>query len=156
MDWYREQTQWGEGHSYDDPLVTSVELNNWFMEMIKTFPAMNGPFAQEIDDDDESPMITGYTVGRDCIYLDFRWSVAEHAYENVFELARKHGIGFFDVSSDYGDIFFPENGDLIPIERNVTKTAKTSEYQIDVMEKTDNGIIKHTMVRQMKPWWKFW
>ena len=34
MDWYRQQTQWKEGHSYDNPDVCTPELRAWFLEMI--------------------------------------------------------------------------------------------------------------------------
>lgn len=44
MSWYDKQAKWGEGHSYSDPVVTSDQLRSWFMEMISTFPAMNGPY----------------------------------------------------------------------------------------------------------------
>jgi len=44
MKWYDRQTKWTEEHSYDDPANTSTDLRNWFMEMIQTFPAKNGPF----------------------------------------------------------------------------------------------------------------
>jgi len=157
MIWYRDQTKWAEGHNYDDPATTSVELRNWFMEMIQTFPAMNGPFAIE-DEDDDNSMITGYGIGRDVIYVDFRWSVAEQAYNKVLLLAGKHGVGFFDVSSDEGDIFFPDNGDLKAIDKKAPKTTKeTNNYQVEHTVKTNDGIIiKYTTKHQIKPWWKFW
>lgn len=37
MKWYQDQTEWTEEHSYDDPANTSIELRNWFIDMIKTF-----------------------------------------------------------------------------------------------------------------------
>ena len=37
MRWYDQQTRWSEGHSYDDPNVTTAELREWFNEMIQTF-----------------------------------------------------------------------------------------------------------------------
>ena len=38
MEWYAAQTEWKEEHSYNDPTNTLVELRNWFMDMIQTFP----------------------------------------------------------------------------------------------------------------------
>jgi hypothetical protein len=107
MKWYKDQTEWAEEHSYDDPKNTSTELRNWFMEMIQTFPAMNGPFAS---DDDDNPNVSDYCVGKDVIYVGFAWSLAGQAYDKMLELAEKHGVGFFDVSSDNGDILFPKTG----------------------------------------------
>jgi hypothetical protein len=42
ISWYHDQAKWGEGNRYNDPIVTSDQLRSWFLEMISTFPAMNG------------------------------------------------------------------------------------------------------------------
>jgi len=137
MNWYNKQTEWTEGHSYDDPANTSNDLRNWFMDMIKTFPPLNGPYSNE---NDESNYQTDYSIGKDVIYAAFSWSLAELAYKTTMKLAERHGVGFFDVSTDDGDIYFPQNGKLVPIsnpDRNKTKV--------------ENGS------RQLKKtWWKFW
>ncbi|MFI0431264.1 hypothetical protein [Mariniflexile sp. HMF6888] len=135
MKWYQDQTEWMEEHSYDDPSNTSTELRSWFMEMIQTFPVMNGPFASG---DDDNPNVSDYSVGKDVIYVAFAWSLAEEAYKTMLKLAEKHGVGFFDVSSNNGDIFFPDNGKLKPID-NPTNSS--------------SGLISG---QENKPWWKFW
>jgi hypothetical protein len=48
-----------------------------------------------------------YSIGRSVIYAAFAWSQAETAFEAVNRLAAKHGVGFFDVSSEQGEIRFP-------------------------------------------------
>ena len=115
MNWYQNQTKWAEGHSYNDPIVTSGDLRNWFMEMIKTFPAMNGPYAIiDLDDD----IATDYCIGKDVIYVTFAWSVAEKAYEVMKANAEKYEVGFFDASGDKGDILIPDgSGKNQPIDR---------------------------------------
>jgi len=138
MKWYYIQTQFTENHSYDDPANTSVGLGNWFLDMIAKFPAMNGPYSNN-DDDDDNEFITGYSIGNDMIYIDFRWSVAEEAYNTTLELAKKHNIGFFDVSSDNGDILFPENGELVSIDNFNGNNGEVN--------------FKGGVRRQ---WWKFW
>ena len=105
MVWYREQTQWKETHEYNDPEVTAPKLRAWFAEMIKTFPPMNGPFRSE---DDDSSKITDYSVGRSVIYAAFAWSEAEAALPAMRRLAQKHGVGFFDVSAEEGEIVRPK------------------------------------------------
>jgi len=135
MKWYQEQTEWTEKHSYDDPANTSTELRNWFMDMIQTFPAMNGPFSSQNDD---NPNFSDYSIGKNVIYVAFAWSLAEQAYSKMVELAEKHGVGFFDVSSDNGDILFPDNGKLKPID-NPTPKPNSS-----------------TGGKETTPWWKFW
>lgn len=131
MDWYGKQTEWSESHNYDDPKVSSSKLHVWFIEMIKAFPAMNGPFASDDYDNDN---VSDYSIGKDVIYVAFAWSVAEQAYKTMIDLAEKVGVGFFDVSSDNGGIYFPVDGKLVPIDNpsNNNKSTKT------------------------KPWWKIW
>jgi hypothetical protein len=115
MVWYSNQTKWTEGHSYNDPVVTSAELQNWFKEMIQTFPAMNGPFAV---DDPDNAFVTDYCIGKEVIYVTFAWSIAEKACPVMKELAEKHKVGFFDASATDGDILFPDgNGKNQPIDK---------------------------------------
>ena len=42
MQWYAQQTEWGEDHDHASIEVASPALQNWFMEMKETFPPMNG------------------------------------------------------------------------------------------------------------------
>jgi len=101
LDWYNKQTEWSEGHTYDDPAVTSPELRNWYMEMIRTFPAMNGPLASDDPDDDH---VTDYSIGKDVIYAAFAWPLADEAYKVASQLAIKHSVGFFNASGDEGEL----------------------------------------------------
>ena len=126
MQWYAKQTEWTEDHGYDDPKVASEDIQNWFLEMINTFPAMNGPYATQ---DLESDYITDYCIGQDMMYIGFRWTVAEEAYGKTLELAEKHKVGFFDVSANQGNIFFPnENGGLGKVD-NPDKESSIEEIK---------------------------
>lgn len=115
MKWYEEQVEWKEDHNYDSIEVTSANLKNWFMDMIKIFPPMNGEFAPDddaIDDDEElENHLADYSIGKTVIYAAFAWSVAEEAYESMLKLALKHDVGFFDVSGS-GDIILSDNNKL--------------------------------------------
>jgi hypothetical protein len=135
MKWYLDQTEWKEDHGYDDPANTSPELRNWFMEMIQTFPAMNGPFTSEDIDND---YVSDYSIGRDIIYIAFAWSVAEQANKRMKELAEKHSVGFFDPTTDMEEILLPVNGKLKSID--------------DCSSKSQPSSIKV----EKKRWWKFW
>jgi hypothetical protein len=108
MKWYKQQTEWAEEHTYDDPAVSTKELKEWFLDMIKIFPALNGPYAAE----EESDQVTDYSVGMNVIYAAFAWSIAGQAHKTMLELAERHQVGFFDVSADNGDILIPVNGKL--------------------------------------------
>ena len=76
------------------------------LEMIKEFPALNGPYADEISD---NPKQTDYCIGKSVIYSAFNWSPSRDAYHAVFELARKHGVGFYDVSGVEGQVWVPDS-----------------------------------------------
>lgn len=111
LDWYRVQTQWAEGHSYNDPSQTTGNLSAWYADMRQEFPDINAPDADEVTDSEGNPRVTGYSIGRSVIYADFRWAEAESAYAAVRGLAVKHGVGFFNVSGKAGEIWFPPTGD---------------------------------------------
>lgn len=108
MDWYREVTRWGEGHSYGDPAVTTPALAGWFDAMRAAFPPMNGPLSDPDDVDD--PRVSDYSITAHAIYAAFAWSLAEEAHPRMRALAIEHGVGFFDVSANRGEILFPEGG----------------------------------------------
>lgn len=107
LDWYDEQSEWEEEHSYDNPAVSTPALRAWFMEMIQSYPAMNGPLSSPSLPEDESTL-TDYSVGRSVIYAAFAWSKAEQAYDTMFKLAAKHGVGFFNASSDHAEVWLPD------------------------------------------------
>jgi hypothetical protein len=104
IEWYQHQTQWTETHGYNNPDVPTPSLRAWFQEMIKSFPPMNGPLAS---DDVDDPKVTDYSLGQSVIYCAFAWSEAEAAHALVKELAAKHRVGFFDVSSNEAEIWLP-------------------------------------------------
>lgn len=105
--WYDRQTEGSESHGYNNPSIPSALLQNWFNEILRSFPPMNGPLAPK-DDPEDDTTLTDYSVGRQVIYAAFAWSQAKAAYELVFRLAAKYGVGFFDVSSDEAPVWLPE------------------------------------------------
>jgi hypothetical protein len=105
--WYEKQSEWQESHGYNNPDIPAPALKKWFREIIQAFPPMNGPLAS---DDPDDPKVTDYSLGRSVIYGAFAWSEAEAAYKHVKELAAKHEVGFFDISGEHGDIWWPVAG----------------------------------------------
>jgi len=101
MEWYHLQTEWREQHDYNDPAVTTPALRSWLIEMMRFFPALSGPFANP----DESGN-GDYNIGREIIYTTFSWKDEAKAYHLAKELAKKHGVGFFNVSAHDGEIDF--------------------------------------------------
>ena len=112
LEWWNQESEWSEDHSYEDPKVTTNKLQNWFKDMIKHFPAMNGPHAYEGDDDELEDKLTDYCIGRSLIYSAFAWSEVEGAYSKVVEYAQKHKLGFFNASAEEVEVWVPsEQGD---------------------------------------------
>jgi hypothetical protein len=127
--WYEEQTKWGEGHSYNDPKVTTPALRDWLLEMIQTFPALNGPYASEANIDNLKT--TDYGIGKTMIYATFAWSEMENARPAMFALAQKHRVGFFDVSADDGEVWLPRKGEYVHVfgvGNSSQKLGKTRAY----------------------------
>jgi hypothetical protein len=108
MAWYKQQTKWTEPHGYNDPGVTTIRLRAWYDDMNGEYPNMNGPDVIDFD----SPKLTDYSIGRCVIYVAFGWPEAENAYRTVRRFAEKHGVGFFDVSADEGEIWEPPAGGI--------------------------------------------
>ncbi|GHV33254.1 hypothetical protein FACS1894187_01010 [Synergistales bacterium] len=117
-EWVARQTQWSESHSYDDPSVSSEALQNWFSEMKKTYPPMNGPLALSDEEFDklggDEVRVTDYSIGREVIYCAFAWSVADEAHEHARKLAAEQCVGFYCPES--GEVFFPDTAGREPLE----------------------------------------
>lgn len=107
--WFEAQSEWSEPHSYEDPAVASPRLQAWFREMIQTFPPLNG---EDATTDYDDPRVADYSIGTQLIYVGFGWSQVEPAYEAVHRLAGEHGLGFYDVSSEAGAVWLPNEGSL--------------------------------------------
>lgn len=73
--WWDETADWSEDHDYQDPKVSTPQLRAWFLEMIESYPAMNGPFAKE-DECGDDASVTDYSVGKSAIHAAFAWSKA--------------------------------------------------------------------------------
>ena len=77
--------------------------------MVKICPAMNGPYAPteeefEADPDlEDSPLLTEYNIGEDLIYMGFSYEAPPEVFEQLEELAYKHGLGFFDMVNIHPD-----------------------------------------------------
>jgi len=102
LDWYDQQAEWREDHSYDDPAVSSAALQAFYADIAALFPAM-----AEGDEDKEGAG-TDYTIGAALIYITFEWDKIDQAHETVFRLAAQHKLGFFDVSSDLAETWLPD------------------------------------------------
>ncbi len=91
--------------------------------MIRTFPAMNGPYAS---DDTDHSKVTDYSIGKSIIYAGFAWSQAKGAYRTMFDLAANHKLGFYDVSAADGEVWMPtsDGGFACAHGRSLTGTPR--------------------------------
>lgn len=66
LKWFYEKTAWTSDRDYYDIKGASPELVIFFMEIIREYPAMNGPFApsdEEMEKVEENPK---YLIGFSC------------------------------------------------------------------------------------------
>ncbi len=103
LKWFYERTTWDGDRDYYDIKGTDQKLVDFFLEMVKICPAMNGPYApteEEFEanpDLEDSPLLTEYNLEEDLIYMGFSYSAPEEVFEKLEELAYKHGLGFYDM-----------------------------------------------------------
>lgn len=108
--WYKARVKWGP-RAYD-PTYATPRLQDWFNEMIETFPPMNTPNRPSMDDVASWERAIDYCFAGDMLYVAISGGRGAVRYELVSRLAAKHGIGVFDLS-DNGDVWFPAaNGRL--------------------------------------------
>jgi hypothetical protein len=128
MAWHDKQLELQGSDGCNDPELPTPALRSWFREIIEVYRPMNGPLASgDLDD----PKVTDYCLGRSVIYAAFAWSEAKAAHKFVKELAAKHGVGFFDVSSDDGDIWLPtHSGEL-------TKASSATNSKLAIWKRSE-------------------
>ncbi|NQX46821.1 hypothetical protein HQN87_15895 [Paenibacillus tritici] len=110
MAWFEQQVQWSEDHEYNNPLVCSEPLQRLYSKLSEYFPNMNvdEEVFEAMEEAGTDNRLTDYSLGTDVIYAAFAYSVAGEAYTTMRSLAVEHKVGFFNVSSDDGEIIFPD------------------------------------------------
>lgn len=102
LDWYDDQTDWGDDHGYDDATAATPALQAFLSDMAAVFPAA------PTDHDEDAG--TEYIIGPAIVYMSFHdWDKIDSAHETVFRLAARHQLGYFDISSDLAEVWLPDN-----------------------------------------------
>ncbi|MFD2368377.1 hypothetical protein [Pseudoduganella sp. GCM10020061] len=102
LDWYEQQTDWSDDQAYDDPAHSAPALQAFYADLGAEFPPAPA--------DSDEPTGTEYIICPALIYMTFLdWDKIDRAHEAVFALAARHGLGFFDVSSDLAEVWLPDN-----------------------------------------------
>jgi hypothetical protein len=112
MSWYDARTLWADSLDYNEPSNASPALQNWFREMIRTFPPLNGPL--RAPESEYNPWVAGYTICTDLVVVAFISEKASVAYETTRHLAAQHGVGVFNASGD-GSAWFPTNSHTLEL-----------------------------------------
>jgi hypothetical protein len=106
IEWFHQRTEWEDDLDYNNPENGTAPMQSWFRDMIVSFPPLNGPFSKEELPEDESTL-ADYSLDKALVYVAFAWSKADEAYAKCFELAQRHRLGFFNVSSNTSDVWLP-------------------------------------------------
>ena len=108
LEWFDRQLE-----GADDGEITSDSpaMRAWHQEMLAAFPDMDNVEEEEIADG----RCGEYSISTAAIYVSFAWSQAALAYETMKSLAAKHGVGFFNVSAEDGEIIIPGDGTRGPL-----------------------------------------
>nr|WP_321452530.1 hypothetical protein [uncultured Carboxylicivirga sp.] len=133
MTWYKKQVQSAANHRMDIT-NSAIELHELYKEMRSVFPDEDNAFNNNRYG---KRYINNCSIGKDIIYVGFTWAVAEEAFQKMIELAEKYSVGFFDVSSEDGSVYFPEDGKLTVIdasERDYKKVRNKLRWKIWKMQ----------------------
>ena len=138
LQWFEEVTDWKEEDMYNDITISTPPIQQWFYEMIKTYPPMNGKFSptdeELVEIEGLEERTTDYSIGESFIYMGFAWSVADKAYDAVVETAFKLGLGVFYLGTSEEDLMImlpddtlmtdPEPESKIPAKKSLWDRVK--------------------------------
>jgi hypothetical protein len=95
--------------------------------------------------------VAGYGFSPSMIYMDFRWSQADAAYNAVRRLAKAHGVGLYDVSGDLGEIVLPDAPLAHPPPGVWSKVQTAFQAGGDAVARLFEGEIKIETVKPPPP-----
>ncbi|WP_433947561.1 hypothetical protein [Brevundimonas diminuta] len=105
--WYDAFMRWDGAWDYNDPAVCSPALQRWEAGVRRRFWALNGPHASRTGPWFRPSNSADITCAPSAIYAGFAWSRADVAQELALTLAKRHGVGFYNVSGD-GSVWRPD------------------------------------------------
>ena len=108
LNWYDEVTQYEEDIDYNDYHHATKNIQQWFLKIKDVIRPLNGEFAPPDEEIDNGEFLEAdYSIGRDFVYAGLAWTDAERTSQKAFELAKKYGLGFFDISGT-GEVYLPD------------------------------------------------
>ena len=115
--WFAEQMACNEDHAYNDSRETSEKLRAWYRDMLLLFPSGADEFEENSPGDYDEEHYSGYSIGRQLVYVIFVPLMAESSFRSAVELAAKHGLGLFEPTSVGVKLWWPEAGKLVLIHQ---------------------------------------
>ena len=112
--WYSGVARLGDGRPVADPAIASPVLRAWYADMRKGFPAISGPDAGDIavmENDNRAE----YRFAPNAVFASFTWEASRLAQRQAQKLARAHGIGLFDVSSNDAAVWSPNDKGMFQV-----------------------------------------
>lgn len=101
LKWFYKKSEWSSDRDYNDIKGTSQPLVDFFMELVKKYPSMNGEFAPDDEEFENDPELESklidYTIDDDLIYMGIAYSVPDEVFDKIEDLAYKHGLGYYDM-----------------------------------------------------------
>jgi hypothetical protein len=85
--------------------------------MLDTFPPMDGSRRPPFEDSERCDWIADYSITQ----VGFVPARARIAYETAYALASKHGVGFYNVSGNPGEVWFPVAGGGLDVMHSATR-----------------------------------
>lgn len=139
--WFAEQMECNEGHGYANAAEASELLRGWLTEMLQIFPSG----ADQLEEDGpvglDEDRYSGYSVGRQMIYVIFVPSESELARCTAFTLAEKFGLGLFEPSSAGAEVWRPEEGKLLLVHRKDTPQKEPTSLWKKLAGKTKADLL---------------
>jgi hypothetical protein len=126
--WFEEQMECDEGHAYNDSRETSERLRAWYRDMLLVFPSGADEFEENSPGEYEEDCYSGYSIGRQFVYVIFVPRMAESARRTAFDLAAKHGLGLFEPSSEGAELWRPEAGKLVLVHRQQAQVQEEPSW----------------------------
>lgn len=114
LSWYENVMQWKDEVEYNDYRHATENVQQWFLEMKDVAKPLNGEFAptdKELGDGEQPE--ADYCIGKDFIYVALAFSDVENTCQKAFELAKKYGLAFFDISGT-GELYYPDGRHFLP------------------------------------------
>jgi len=126
-DWITGQTSWdmaGDQPAGLDPKTTAPPVQAWFMEVLRPYPPLHGPYA--LPGWHDKPGASEYRFAPHLAEIEVPDEKNEEAFTLCLELAQKHRIGLYDCGSR-GEVWMPRDGELHAVAMTVERVIEAKE-----------------------------